>query len=417
MPRPRFDPATKTIEIATPVDGDPLIFDPTARTLTREQMARLGPAKIKADYDPAYVVAFLTECQARGLDPWSGEAFLMRYRTRTGPEYVRHIGIAGFLRIAEESGQFEGIDQVVFCEPDGRWMEVWPHVARPPYAAKAVSYRRGKRPSTVVTIFDEYCPMEEDKVRQQIGENEWRRVPTGLGKVPTPMWQTASNGGKATAMISKCARAASLRLLFPRSFTGFYEPAEMEKTAAEFRDHDNGETAQARRAAYAEAQRTVDGADVGAEVRETITVDIHEGPGVTANDAPVPPPRDLAEARARALLLAELDAQARLLGYDRERLTRRWSAARDGARLEDATIATMTAHVHRYRTYLVDRLRETGRHELAERYHRAPVVGTLQELFGVAEPWAVVGEQARPGAGRKTAAGDVAVDEPAGVPA
>jgi phage recombination protein Bet len=417
MPRPRFDPATKQVEIPLPFDGGSLFFDPTAKALTKDQITLLAPAKIKPDYDPAYVVAFLVECAARGLDPFAGEAFLMRYKTRTGPEYVRHIGINGMLRIAEESGEFEGMDPVEFCGPDGVFMQVWPHTDKPPYAARATAYRRGRRPSTVVAIFDEYCPLEEDKHRVQTGPDSWERRPTGLGKVPTPMWQTASAGGKATVMISKCARAASLRLLFPRRFTGFYEPAELERTAGEFRDFDNGETADARRAAYAEAQRTVDGAEVGAEVRETVTV--HDGPAWQRREfdsAPDDKP-GLRPSEVRALLLAELDAQARLLGKDRAWMTARWSEARGGQPFETASVATMTAHVHRYRTYLIDRLRETGRHQLAEAYHRAPLAGTLEELFGTDEPWTVVGEQAHPGRGRKTGAGDVAADEPVGASA
>lgn len=415
MPRPRFDAATNELVIPTPFDGGFLRFDPTARALTREQMAVLGPARIKPDYDPAYVAAFLADCHARGLDPWSGEVYLMRYKSIDGPLYVRHIGIYGFLRKAEESGDYEGMDQVLYQGPaDGKWVEVWKYKDEPPYAAKVTSYRRGKRPQPVVTLYDEYAPLVPEVIKERRRDGSIKKTYTGR-EVPAPMWQPAGRGGKATVMLAKCDRASSLRLLFPRRFGGFYEPAEMEKTvAAEARGYnDDSETAQARRAAYADAQRTVDGADVGAEVRETITVAAGEsGPAVTEAGG-----RELAEETARALLLAEMDAQARLLGKDRAWMTARWSAARGGQPFETASVATMTAHVHRYRTYLIDRLRETGRHQLAEAYHRAPLVGTLQELFGTAEPWTVVGEQARPGRGRKTGGGDVAVDEPVGATA
>lgn len=415
MPRPRFDPATNEIVIPTPFDGGFLRFDPAAKALNREQMAVLGPARIKPDYDPAYVAAFLADCHARQLDPWSGEVYLMRYQSADGPLYVRHIGIYGFLRKAEESGDYEGMDQVLYQGPgDDKWVEVWKYRDEPPYAAKVTSYRRGKRPQPVVALYDEYAPLVAECIKERQRDGSIKKTYTGR-EVPAPMWQPAGRGGKATVMLAKCDRASSLRLLFPRRFGGFYEPAELEKTVvAQARGYnDDSETAQARRAAYADAQRTVDGADLGVTVRETITVTGPDAPAV--DDASVNVGgRELAESEARRLLLAELDAQARLLGYDRDRLTARWSAARDGAHFEDATIATMTAHIHRYRVYLVDRLRQTGRHELAERYHRAPVVGTLQELFGTDEPWAEIGETSRAGAGVKIASGAVAVDQPVG---
>lgn len=400
MPRPRFDAATKELVVPTPFEGGFLRFDLAERTLNREQMAVLGPARIKPDFDPAYVAAFLADCHARGLDPWSGEVYLMRYKTSDGPQYVRHIGIYGFLRVAEESGCFRGMEQVLFQGPDDdRWVEVWKYKDVPPFAAKAVSHRTdGRLPSPVVANFDEYAPLVDEVIKERKPNGNIKTIYTGR-KVWAPMWRPAAEGGKATVMISKCGRSASLRLLFPRRFGGFYEPAELEKTVTEFRGapagYDDGETATARRAAYEQAQRTVDGAEVGATVRETITI------------------HDQADTQdQRALLLAELDAQARLLGQDREWMTRRWSAARGGQAFETASVATMIGHVHRYRPYVIDRLRETGRHRLAERYNTAPTVGTLEVLFGTVRPWDTPAEVAHPGDGGKTAAGDVAAEIP-----
>lgn len=409
MPRPRFDVARGVIEIPTPFDGGMLIFDPEARALNAEQMAILAPARIKADYDPAYVAAFLADCHRRGLDPWSGEVYLMRYPSREGPQYVRHIGIAGFLRIAEESREFRGMGQVLYQGPDeDRWREVWPFKDKAPYAAKAAAYRANRESAVVVALYDEYAPLEDEKTRIQQPDGTWKRVATGNGKVPTPMWQPAGKGGKPTVMLGKCARAAALRLQFPRNFGGYYEPAELEKAAEGVRGWVGDEVAQQRRAAYAEAHagRTVDGSEVGATVSETITVtDPDPAAAAAAGDG-----RQRAEGEVRALLLAELDTQARLLGRDRAWMTRRWSEARGGQAFETATAATMTAHVHRFREYVIGRLRDTGRHRLATAYAAAPLVGTLEELFGTAEPWADPDDQA--------AAGErVDEREPAGVSA
>jgi phage recombination protein Bet len=385
MPRPHFDPATKTIEIPTPLDGKFLTFAPGQRTLDAVQMVSLAPLGIKANWDPAYVIAFLVECHNRGLDPWAGEAYLMLYPNN---KYVRHIGIAGFRRKAEETGEYEGSDQAQYCDAGGEWLEVWPHRDQAPYAAKMTVHRRGHLPATVVALYDEYCPLEEDK---RWDDRQGRKVATGKGKVPTPMWRPPVQGGKPTVMLAKCAEAAAFRRLFPRKFNGFYEPAEFEASART-------------------GGQTVDGADVGAEVIADTTADGGDQDGG----------RTYAEAEVRAMLLAELDAQARLIGRDRAWMTSKWSASRGGATFEDTTVATMTAHVHRFRVYVVERLRTTGHHQLAERYHAAPLVGTLAELFGHDQPWTVVAEQALPGDGHKTTDGAVAVDtdpQPAGVSA
>jgi phage recombination protein Bet len=374
MPRPRFDPDTQTIQIPTPLADGFLRFTPGQRVLDQKQMVILSPLGIKANWDPAQVIMFLTECHHRGLDPYAGEAYLMQY---AGGKYVRHIGIAGFRRLAEETGEYDGRDQALFCSPDGQWTEVWPHRDQVPYAAKITVYRRGRRPATVVALYDEYCPLEQDKVWD---EKKKQKVPTGIGKVPTQMWRTPAAGGKPTVMLAKCAEAAALRALFPRRFAGFYEPAEFERVAAETPTYEADETAQRRREAYAAAHgaATVDGAEVGFE----IVAAADTSPDGDESTGPL-----RTEVEMRALLLGELDAQARLIGQGREWMTRRWSESRGGQEFTTATLGEMTTHVHRFRRYVVDRLRAAGQHRLAETYHVAPLVGTLQELFGTDQPW------------------------------
>lgn len=384
MARPQFDMAAKKIEIPAPIAGGMLTFKLGQKTLTEEQMTFLGPLGIRADWNVAYVIAFLNECWQRGFDPWSREAFLLRY-----PDgFVRHIGIAGWMRAAEESGEYEGMDRVVYFDDQDRAYLRWPHRDEPPYAAEATVYRRGRRPQTAPVLYHEYVPMVEDTHTAVMPDGTRWKIPTGKGKVPTEMWRPGTEGGKATMQLSKVARAASLRLQFPR-FAGWYEPAELERAAVEVRDWDGGEMAEQRRAAHAEAQaadRTVDGAEVGATVRETITV----------TRPAAEPGRQWTEPEVRARLLAELRAQAELLGITVESMTRRWSVARGGREFAGASVQDMTAYVLRFRTYVIGRLRDTGRHQLAVAYAAAPTIGSLEELFGTAEPWTVpaAGDQA-----------------------
>lgn len=388
MARPQFDPATKKIEIATPIAGGALTFRLGQKTLTDEQMTYLAPLGIRADWSPAYVIAFLAECHSRQFDPWSGEAFLLRY-----PDgYVRHIGIAGWLRSAEESPGFAGIDRVVFFDEAEKAYLRWPHRDQVPYAAEATVHRRDRIPQTAPVLYHEYVPMIEDTQVVTMPDGTKFRIPTGKGKVPKLSWRAGVEGGKATMLMGKVARAASLRLQFPR-FAGWYEVAELERSAVEIRNHDLGEVAEQRRAAYEAAQadqvaRTVDGADVGASIRETGAA-VRESITVTRAASTGTVGRQWTEQEVRARLLAELRAQAELLGITSDAMTRRWSTARGGKRFEDASVRDMTEYVQRFRAYVIDRLRDTGRHHLATAYAAAPVIGSVRELFGVDEPWTV----------------------------
>ncbi|MEU7591169.1 hypothetical protein AB0A95_33355 [Micromonospora sp. NPDC049230] len=392
MARPQFDPATKKIEIPTPIAGSALTFKLGQKTLNDEQMTYLAPLGIRADWSPAYVIAFLNECHSRRFDPWSGEAFLLRY-----PDgYVRHIGIAGWLRSAEETQGFAGIDRVVFFdENDKGWLR-WPHRDQVPYAAEATVHRRDRVPQTAPVLYHEYVPMVEDTQVVKMPDGTRFKIPTGKGKVPKLSWRAGVEGGKATMLMSKVARAASLRLQFPR-FGGWYEAAELARAAVEVRNHDLGEVAEQRRTAYQAAQveqagRTVDGADVGATVRETGAA-VRESITVTRAATTGPVGKKWTESEVRARLLAELRAQAELLGMSADAMTRRWSAARGGQAFENASVRDMTEYVQRFRSYVIDRLRATGRHQLATAYAAAPVIGSVQDLFGVAEPWTVAGDQ------------------------
>lgn len=400
MDRPTFDSSTGMIEIPTPFAGGKLIFDPKQKVFTPEQMVLLDPLGIKANWSVPHVIAFLAECSHRGLDPWAREAFLMLY---PGEKYVRHIGIAGFLRRAHETGQFEGLDPVEFAGPDGQFSEFWPAPAKAPYAARVTAYRKGMRPVRKTIYYDEYAPLTEDKVWDP---TQKRKVSTGKGMVPVPMWQTAHLGGKVTVMLGKCVQAAALRQLFPDQFNGFYEPAEFDKTAQDLGEWDanDGDVGQERRDAYREAtEGTRPGPVVDGEIVSTLAAPPADEPAGT--DLP------LTLAAARHLLLAELDAQARLLGMTRETITRKWSMARGGADLAQASLSDIAAHVGAIREYVIGHLREQRRGELADRYADATRGGQprpLVQLFGTAAPWDVPEDPAGPADQDTAVAGAVA---------
>jgi hypothetical protein len=346
----------------------PLEFRPGQKTLDQQQMQLLSPLGIKADYDPAQVMIFLLDCGRRGFDPWANEAYLMQY-PGTPKKYVRHTGIAGFRRKAEESGQYRGMIGPQFTADGATWVDVWLNKNVPPAAARAGIMRDGfDGPIWGTAVYDEFVPMTDEY--DGWGEN---RHKTGK-KVPAAMWKPAAQGGKPSMILGKCAQAAAFRIAFPNRFNGWYEPAEFDRARAEH--HDDEGTAK-RRAAYEAAT----GKPVPAAA-PPVVIDGTATDTTSAPDGPVAPESGLTITEERTLLLAELDEQAEVLGKTVQDLTARWSASREGRPIDKATVAELLDFVHRCRPYVVKALRDANQDADADRYANAPQMGTCQELFG-----------------------------------
>lgn len=357
------DPKTGEYVITTPIEGEFLRFRPGAKAIPQEAMPVLGPLGIKREWDPAFVLAFLLDAHKRGFDPYSKEIFLMQYRSRQGPTYVHHIGIAGMRRHAHETGQFGGVRPVRYCGDDGKWVEVWRYPDQVPYACKVTMIKRDwEEPIEKVGYYDEFAPMQDEWITDRSGAD----IKTGA-KIPTPMWRSAKNHGKPTIMLAKCVTAMGFREGWSARFSSWYEPAEFDRARVETAALLVDERAERRQEAYTAAtgSSVVDGAQVGA-----VLLDRDQ-----AGDSM---PAD----RVRAMLLAELDAQAAILGVPTSHMTAKWQATRGGRPFVGARLSEQAAHIRGCRSYVVTKLREQGRHEIADRYAAAVDIGTLMELFG-----------------------------------
>lgn len=354
-----YDAAAGNIVIPTQVSGVHLTFRPDQKVMSEQQMVLLSPLGIQANWDPRQVAVFLMECQERGLNPWSREAYLMRYRDSKaddGHRYIRHIGIDGFRKRGESTGEYRGRVGPFWCDTDGKWLELWPHRNRPPVAAKVGLKRRGFDDITwAVAMYDEYVATKP----------VWRDGKKTDEREVTEQWRPAAQGGKPAIMLAKVAEAQAWRVTFPERFGGFYAPEEFDRDQVQ-RAEDAA--AAKRREAYAAAH-----ANTGPEQPQPDTVD---GEVVEAPAGPA-----LGE-DARALLLAELDEQAEVLGRTTKQLCERWSTSRGGREISNATVEELAAHVHAVRPYVVTALREQNRGAEADRYEQAPPVGTCEELFG-----------------------------------
>lgn len=354
-----YDAEAGSIVVPTQVSGVHMTFRPDQTAMSEQQMVLLSPLGVEATWDPRQVAVFLMECQERGLNPWNREAYLMRYRDARAPDghrYIRHIGIDGFRKRGESTGQYRGRVGPFWCDTDGTWLEFWPYKDRPPVAAKVGLNRAGFDDVVwAVAMYDEYVATKP----------VWRDGKKTDEREVIEQWRPAAQQGKPAIMLAKVAEAQAWRVAFPERFGGFYAPEEFERDRMQQQQRGEDPSATKRREAYAAAQATQPGAvvdgDVAAEPES-------EQPTVPDN--------------ARDLLLIELDEQAEVLGKTTEQLCERWSATRDGRPITDATVEELMAHVHAIRPYVATALREQKRDEEAARYEQAPQLGTSEELFG-----------------------------------
>lgn len=350
-----YDTEAGAIRIPTQVTGVFLTFTPDQRALNDAQMVLLAPLGVEANWDPRQVAVFLMECQERGLNPWNREAYLMLYAGK----FIRHIGIDGFRKRGESTGQYRGRLGPFFCDTDGKWLEFWPYKDRPPVAAKVGLIRSTfDAPVWAVAMYDEYAATKAVwKNGQRTGEVE-----------VTAQWKPAKDGGKPSVMLAKVAEAQAWRVTFPERFGGFYAPEEFDKDQVA-QQADTTPAAEKRKAAFAAAHATAP-AGGNPDVVDAEIVEQPDQPGTQFGDA------------ERALLFAELDEQAEVLGKTVADLSARWSASRGGRDITTATVAEIADHVHRIRPYVLDALREQKRDDEAARYEQAPPAGTCEDLFG-----------------------------------
>jgi hypothetical protein len=350
-----------TIVIPTHIDGLPLRFDRTQKQLTPDQMRLLSPLGIEADYDIGEVIAFLMDCRKRGFDPYAKEAMLYRIAGK----YIRHVGIEGLRRKAEETREYRGQAPPLFCGPDGIWKDVWTG-DEPPLAAKVGVYRAGFVEAVARPVFwDEYCPMQAESVQDE-RTGRWHK--TGK-RIPIANWKPASKGGKPLVMLVKVAEAAALRAAWPNTFSGYYVPEETakmrvdaEQAAADDKqaEADRDAATERRRAAFAKANPPA--------AREKVI----DGETVPDTDT---------EQRA-GLARTELAWQASVLGRDLDWITRRWRAARDGRDFATATAQETVELMLRYRPVVAEALHSQGDHERADRYATAgDRIASLDELL------------------------------------
>lgn len=140
---------------------------------------------------------FSQVCSKSGLDPFSKQIYMIK---RQG-QITFQTAIDGFRAIAERSGLYEGQEDAVYFDSEGKSYEIWTK-KDPPYAARVGVFKKGLRsPVRAIALFHEYKPAANDFM--------WKKMPS--------------------LMIAKCAESLALRKAFPSELSGLHTNEEMEQ--------------------------------------------------------------------------------------------------------------------------------------------------------------------------------------------
>ena len=152
---------------------------------------------------PAQAIRFAKLCEARGLNPWEGDAFLVGYDSQDGAEFNLITAHQAFLKRAEVHPEFDGMESGVVVENDNGELSDQPGDfvakgqtlvggwARVHFKTRKISTYRRINLSTFIT-----------------GRSRWQKDPGG--------------------MIVKCAEADALRSSFPTKLGGLYLSEEFD---------------------------------------------------------------------------------------------------------------------------------------------------------------------------------------------
>ncbi len=160
----------------------------------------------KQGHQPTHqdVIKFMMLCQARRLNPWVGDAWLLGYDTRDGPKFELITSHQALLKRAEANANFDGMQSGVIVKRKGQ---------------------------------PDYLELEGDLVPEgDILVGGWAKVyrkdrqhaATATLDVKVYDTQKARWNVDKAGMIVKCAESHALREAFPSDLGGMYSSEEMQ---------------------------------------------------------------------------------------------------------------------------------------------------------------------------------------------
>ena len=180
------------------------------------QEVKLSPA-IVAKYiitgsgqaDPKDVWSFMAKCQARGLNPLAGDAYMTVYQSHSGPVSSVIVSKDYYFRTACSQPDYDGMESGV--------------VVRDRKTGELV-YRDGM---IVGSASEELVGgwarvYSKNRSHPSVAAVSLSEYSTGRS-----MWKTADQGGKPATMICKVAKVQAIREMWPGVFGGAYDRDEM----------------------------------------------------------------------------------------------------------------------------------------------------------------------------------------------
>lgn len=152
------------------------------------------------------VLRFMMLCKARQLNPWEGDAFLVGYDGKAGPEFNLITAHQAFLKRAELNPAFDGMRSgVIVTNSQGEVLET-----------------EGDFVMNGHTLVGGWCDVHR---KDQTWPRKARLKLATFDKQRS-LWNT-----NAAGMIVKCAESDALRSAFPNTLAGLYHDAEMRPLA------------------------------------------------------------------------------------------------------------------------------------------------------------------------------------------
>lgn len=230
---------------------------------------------------------FIIIAQRSGLDPFRREIWgWMQWDAQNRKSrLITQTSIDGFRRIAQDTGEFAGMEGPWWCGPDGAWVDVWLK-DEPPAAAKVIIHRTGKLVRESVALYRE-------------------SVQRGSGGGPREMWAR-----RPAAQLAKCAEMLGLRQEFPDRLVGIYGDAEL----------DRGDSARGERTAQLPAPDQGRGGRPGGSTAPAARPAASRAPSTTAARPPqAREPEEPARVPADPAEIPAMDSNGDLLTWARDR--------------------------------------------------------------------------------------------------
>lgn len=171
-------------------------------TLSRVKKFLCTPTKSGKHPSDEQIMKFMMLCRAQSLNPWVNDAYLVGYDGQDGPTFSLITAHQAFLKRAEASNEFNGIESGVVVLRDGATTERQGDMVLPGETLVG-GWARVHRRDRAVPTYDALNLKTYDT-----GRSRWKADPAG--------------------MIVKCAEASALRKAFPSTLAAMYCREEME---------------------------------------------------------------------------------------------------------------------------------------------------------------------------------------------